>query len=82
MIFGRHWDAALPEAFERRLLIEERIMLGVHVKKIERARMFREITLNVPKETPQQAKMKSCNADAKGMKGDARKKFMSECLKK
>jgi len=33
--------------------------------------------------TPQQQKMKSCNADAtaKGLKGDARKTFMSECLK-
>ena len=33
--------------------------------------------------TAQQEKMKSCNADAtaKGLKGDARKTFMSECLK-
>jgi hypothetical protein len=38
--------------------------------------------LSAKKETPQQVKMKSCNADAKGMKGDERKKFMSECLKK
>lgn len=30
--------------------------------------------------TPQQAKMKACNADAAGKKGDERKKFMSECL--
>jgi hypothetical protein len=32
--------------------------------------------------TPQQQKMKSCNADAgkKKLEGDARKKFMSECL--
>jgi hypothetical protein len=31
----------------------------------------------------QQEKMKSCNTDAKtkGLKGDERKKFMSECLK-
>jgi len=31
----------------------------------------------------QQDKMKSCNADAKtkGLKGDDRKKFMSDCLK-
>jgi len=29
----------------------------------------------------QQNKMKKCNADAKGMKGDERKKFMSSCLK-
>jgi hypothetical protein len=32
--------------------------------------------------TPQQTKMKTCNVEAKDMKGDARKKFMSECLKK
>ena len=33
--------------------------------------------------TEQQNKMKSCNADqkAKTLKGDERKKFMSECLK-
>jgi hypothetical protein len=32
--------------------------------------------------TPQQEKMKSCNADAKtkALKGAERKKFMSECL--
>ena len=33
--------------------------------------------------TPQQEKMKTCNADAsaKSLKGDDRKKFMSQCLK-
>jgi hypothetical protein len=31
--------------------------------------------------TAQQSKMKTCNADAKDMKGDERKKFMSDCLK-
>jgi hypothetical protein len=31
--------------------------------------------------TPQQVKMKMCNVEA-AMKGDERKKFMSECLKK
>lgn len=32
----------------------------------------------------QQGRMKACNADAKakGVKGDERKAFMSECLKK
>lgn len=30
----------------------------------------------------QQEKMKACNAEAKGKKGDERKAFMSECLKK
>ncbi|HJV61539.1 MAG TPA: PsiF family protein [Albitalea sp.] len=34
------------------------------------------------KDTPQQEKMKSCNAEAKGKKGDERKAFMKECLKK
>jgi hypothetical protein len=29
----------------------------------------------------QQEKMKRCNAEAKGMKGDERKMKMSECLK-
>jgi hypothetical protein len=34
--------------------------------------------------TPQQEKMASCNKEAgdKGLKGDDRKKFMSECLSK
>lgn len=30
--------------------------------------------------TPQQQRMKDCNAQAKGMKGDERKTFMSSCL--
>lgn len=30
----------------------------------------------------QQDKMKGCNKEAKGMKGDERKAFMSKCLKK
>jgi hypothetical protein len=30
----------------------------------------------------QQEKMKGCNIEAKGMKGDERKAFMSKCLKK
>jgi hypothetical protein len=30
--------------------------------------------------TPQQQKMKDCNAQASGMNGDARKQFMSSCL--
>jgi hypothetical protein len=30
----------------------------------------------------QQNKMKGCSAEAKGMKGDERKAFMSKCLKK
>ncbi|MGF6392901.1 PsiF family protein [Pseudomonas plecoglossicida] len=35
-------------------------------------------------DTPQQEKMKTCNADAsaKALKGDERKAFMSNCLKK
>ncbi len=33
------------------------------------------------KPTPQQERMQKCNAEAKGMKGDERKKFMSNCLK-
>jgi hypothetical protein len=34
------------------------------------------------KQTAQQSKMTSCNAEAKDRKGDERKKFMSACLKK
>jgi hypothetical protein len=32
--------------------------------------------------TAQQQKMKDCSVEAKGMKGDERRKFMSGCLKK
>ena len=32
--------------------------------------------------SPQQSKMKKCNKEAIGKKGDERKKFMSACLKK
>ena len=32
--------------------------------------------------TPQQGKMAMCNKEAGDKKGDERKKFMSECLKK
>ena len=35
-----------------------------------------------PKPATQQDKMKQCNADAAGKKGDERKAFMSSCLKK
>ena len=38
--------------------------------------------LSAKKVTPQQQKMKDCNAQAAGKKDDERKKFMSECLKK
>jgi hypothetical protein len=31
--------------------------------------------------SPQQQRMRDCNAEAKGKTGDARKKFMSSCLK-
>jgi hypothetical protein len=31
-------------------------------------------------DTPQQQKMKDCNAQASGKKGDERKTFMKECL--
>lgn len=33
-------------------------------------------------ETAQQSKMKTCNAEASGKKGDERKAFMKECLSK
>ena len=34
-----------------------------------------------PATNPQQERMRACNDKATGMKGDDRKKFMSECLK-
>ncbi len=43
----------------------------------------KEMKTPSPAQQAQQQKMKTCNADAgkKGLKGDERKKFMSECLK-
>jgi hypothetical protein len=38
--------------------------------------------LSANKQEKQQNKMKTCNAEAAGKKGDERKAFMSECLKK
>jgi hypothetical protein len=37
--------------------------------------------LSASKTTTQQSKMKTCNAQATGKKGEERKAFMSECLK-
>ena len=51
-------------------------------KKGGERRAFMKECLGAAKAT-QQDKMKTCNADAKtqALKGDARKSFMSECLK-
>ena len=40
------------------------------------------LSMSVQGQTAQQDKMKTCNADAKGKKGDERKAFMKECLSK
>ena len=52
--------------------VEEHKAVEHKVKKAEHPRKL----------TAQQMKMKTCNAEAKGMKGEKRKHFMSECLKK
>lgn len=41
---------------------------------------FAATTENKPR-TPQQERMAACGHKSKGMKGDERRKFMSECLK-
>ena len=38
------------------------------------------VTAHAAEPTAQQSKMKTCNADAAGKKGDERKAFMKECL--
>jgi len=38
------------------------------------------LTANAAEPTAQQSKMKTCNADATGKKGDERKAFMKQCL--
>ncbi|MQA23345.1 PsiF family protein [Rugamonas rivuli] len=38
------------------------------------------VTANAAEPTAQQSKMKTCNADATGKKGDERKAFMKQCL--
>ena len=49
------------------------------IKKCEKESKTAEVT---SAKTAQQEKMKTCNKEATGKKGDERKKFMSECLKK
>ena len=52
--------------------------------KGDERKAFMKQCLSTSKQAKQQAKMKTCNADAKAktLKGDERKAFMSECLKK
>ena len=47
------------------------------------ATAFAAAAADAPKKqlTPQQQRMSDCSHESKGMKGDAHKKFMSECLK-
>ncbi|MCE5393266.1 MAG: hypothetical protein JJ693_01515 [Acidithiobacillus sp.] len=49
-------------------------------KKMEHKKMTEKA--GPRKLTAQQEKMRTCNARAKGMKGEARKNFMRECLRK
>jgi hypothetical protein len=52
-------------------------------KRGDERKAFMKTCLSAKKETPQQAKMKACNAwKPRTRKGDEREKFMSECLKK
>ncbi|WP_374693363.1 PsiF family protein [Acidithiobacillus sp. AMEEHan] len=54
-------------------------------KKVEQHKMEKKVEKKTEaprKLTAQQEKMKTCNARAKGMKGEQRKAFMSSCLKK
>lgn len=44
------------------------------------ASLFALVTAPAVMATPQQDKMKACNAEATGKKGDERKAFMKECL--
>jgi hypothetical protein len=44
------------------------------------ASLFALIAAPVATATPQQEKMKSCNAEATGKTGDERKAFMKQCL--
>jgi hypothetical protein len=44
------------------------------------ASLFALVATPAAMATPQQEKMKACNAEAKGKAGDERKAFMKECL--
>lgn len=44
------------------------------------ASLFAMVAAPVAMATPQQDKMKACNTEATGKKGDERKSFMKECL--
>ena len=53
MIFGGHRHTAEPDAIERRMLIEQRVVLGVHVEEIEGPWVSGEVLLDVAKEAAQ-----------------------------
>ena len=58
-----------------RALVVTAVSLGLVVGSLSMASAAED------KLTPQQGKMKSCNAQAADKKGDERKAFMSSCLK-
>jgi len=49
--------------------------------KLAFAALFAILANGAYAENAQQNKMAACNAEAKDLKGDERKKFMSDCLK-
>ncbi len=52
------------------------------MKKCEKDNPAPEASAGTDGKTTQQNKMKTCNAEATGKKGDERKAFMKECLSK
>ena len=85
LIFAHH-DVYLPRGWEKLLTrrLRELEACRTLLATFDKHGLLDRAAASAPETgTPQQNKMKTCNADAKTkeLKGDERKKFMSECLK-
>jgi len=55
MVFRRHRHTAEPQALECGMPVEQRVVFGVHVKKIEGPRVGGEVLLDVTNEAAEEA---------------------------
>lgn len=82
---GLAWSAAEPEkkAAEKSVAEKSAVEKKVSEKKAPEKQVSEKREPS-PAQKAQQEKMRTCNADARKqeLKGDERKKFMSNCLKK
>lgn len=79
---GKTGDAR--KAFMKECLAGKTVAAAESAKPAAKAKQDKPAAAPAKKLTPQQEKMSVCSKDAKakGLKGEERKKFMSECLRK